>query len=600
MMSFSRFAIAAAVIGATTTASVHHARSGASTTAATTSAAGFLERSVSSVRRFLQLEPIEEDDELIPDNAEPGRNLARFTKGTDANTACWDRFGVDGWHSVIDVHNHFHPFEGPNVPYENYVDWLVEHGILFTVIIGLGQRIIKSNAEDPQCCYYLHCPTFNYTVTPSDTSDRLNADWFTTEYKNTEKTYMDDIKMILSVTFPDLQVPGNNIAGLDTLEADYPNAFGWMGEINLVKHALAANGFFNNPTVTEADLASGMPLHDLFTRASQSSWPTTIHADMGCDNFNDVPGWGDKCIVEDPTTAAADFEWYKEFLGIHYGGFFDTTTNQPLENFSKIQYVKIFDAVLTNFPDLKVTWAHLGLSKELLRLHPSVHIHILKTLFDRHVNLYADISWDIIAQLYLMNYAGMDISELQADAHEDLTSESEVTFNSTYVTELRASLQEQYNAQDDPVDAFGSAAKIDGPTYSMATYYDLLHEYDDRFLTGTDFVASLGTPEEWPGLSEFKDPPTGCMKDKASHARQLTDTSSINMLLDDEAFRKIVLGENFFRITGMQDTFQAPPVCPRKTNNTTTTNNEPKSAAGFRSLFMTVAMIGAAVGALLI
>ena len=53
----------------------------------------------------------------------------------------------------------------------------------------------------------------------------------------------------------------------------------------------------------------------------------------------------------------------------------------------------------------------------------------------------------------------------------------------------------------------------------------------------------------------------GCVKDIPNHARQLTDTSSLNMFFNDDVFKKIVLGENYFRITGMSDEYAAPPVC---------------------------------------
>ena len=78
-----------------------------------------------------------------------------------------------------------------------------------------------------------------------------------------------------------------------------------------------------------------------------------------------------------------------------------------------------------------------------------------------------------------------------------------------------------------------------------------------RFVTGTDFVASMGPANEYPGL---KAKPSGCMKDKKNHARQQTDTSTINMFFNDEAFKKIVLGENYFRINRLTD-FTPPPVC---------------------------------------
>ena len=40
-----------------------------------------------------------------------------------------------------------------------------------------------------------------------------------------------------------------------------------------------------------------------------------------------------------------------------------------------------------------------------------------------------------------------------------------------------------------------------------------------RFVTGTDFVSSMGPPDQFPGLKGDK--ANGCMKDKANHARQV-------------------------------------------------------------------------------
>jgi len=62
-------------------------------------------------------------------------------------------------------------------------------------------------------------------------------------------------------------------------------------------------------------------------------------------------------------------------------------------------------------------------------------------------------------------------------------------------------------------------------------------------------------------MQKFKFPPSGCMKDEANHKRQVTDTSAINPFLSDNAFRKIVLGENYFKMTGLDSEFQAPKVC---------------------------------------
>merc|ERR1711970_949814 len=67
----------------------------------------------------------------------------------------------------------------------------------------------------------------------------------------------------------------------------------------------------------------------------------------------------------------------------------------------------------------------------------------------------------------------------------------------------------------------------------------------------------MGPAGDYPGLVSGK----GCMKDKRNHARQVTDTGSINMFLNDEAFQNIVLGGNYFRITRLNETFGPPPVC---------------------------------------
>ena len=91
----------------------------------------------------------------------------------------------------------------------------------------------------------------------------------------------------------------------------------------------------------------------------------------------------------------------------------------------------------------------------------------------------------------------------------------------------------------------------------MAIYLEMFHHYADRFVTGTDFVSSFGPKEQYPGTK----PGNGCVKDKKNHARQVTDTSSFTMFLNDEAFQKIVLGANYFRINRLQHTFTPPPVC---------------------------------------
>lgn len=71
-------------------------------------------------------------------------------------------------------------------------------------------------------------------------------------------------------------------------------------------------------------------------------------------------------------------------------------------------------------------------------------------------------------------------------------------------------------------------------------YVTFLNKNYDRILPGTDFVASR-------------------KKDFATYAEEVEVNSRINLYLDDRAFRHIALGENYFRLLGMD--YQAPQIC---------------------------------------
>ena len=145
------------------------------------------------------------------------RNVSRFRIGSPDNNICWNRSVTeDSFISPIDGHNHFRyiqssicllldlgcsqggirqkiignastkfnwliflkcyentqrylafcrPFGGPAVPRQTYLDWMFEHGILFTTMFGIGQQMIH-DPDKPMCCYYFHCPSLDYIVTP--------------------------------------------------------------------------------------------------------------------------------------------------------------------------------------------------------------------------------------------------------------------------------------------------------------------------------------------------------------------------------------------------------------------------------------------------
>lgn len=285
------------------------------------------------------------------------RTLGRFTRGHANNSLCWDRNGIDGFISVIDAHQHPMPFGGPEVPFSTYIDWFIRHGLVFSVFMGIGQRIVKLNASAPDCCYYLHCPTYGYPVIPMTESDELNADARLQHYVGNVD---DRLHLILSATFPNLQRSAGAKDKLVGLWGKYPGAFTWMGELNVFKHALAGNGFFsefNGPRLTVARILAG-ELDDMFSiigpaQPNGEHIPVvTLHSDMGCDRYYFPAGAGDgvqplACEVpeEEKIVAQANHLWWKGVLGKFYSGFFDDN-NYPKPNFKKIMHIHVTDSII--------------------------------------------------------------------------------------------------------------------------------------------------------------------------------------------------------------------------------------------------------------
>jgi len=170
---------------------------------------------------------------------------------------------------------------------------------------------------------------------------------------------------------------------------------------------------------------------------------------------------------------------------------------------------------------------------------------------------------------------------------------------------------------------------LTGPSHKMAVLLDLMERYPDRFLPGTDYVASFGTHDDFPGytpphggvgfapegapksphhireglddraaedaVASAQSPDRGvahdrggCHKTEMTHSEQVTDTSSLNMFFNDELFSKMVLGENFFRVAGLASRFAAPPLCrsdPSTPRPTTTAGWKPNviASSGLRT-----------------
>ena len=270
---------------------------------------------------------------------------------------------------------------------------------------------------DSPCTYYLDCP--GTLVIPTLKNDFANA-------TNLLASPPDGIHATLAMTFPDLSRPESVLRGIELLETEYPGMFRWMGEVNLVKQALFASGHEPVPLATIAEWAPFM------TVLRERGIPIAIHSDLGSE--------------EEPTRYLA---WMQEVLNL--------------------------------YPDNRIVWMHMGLSRELTTFPAADHIALMSSMLDRHPNLMLDITWRVIDDSYFS--------------------------------------REDY----------------------QPLYLDFLNDYSDRILPGTDFLASSD-------------------KDFEVYSTELEVNSRILAFLDAEAFRNIALGENYFRLLGLD--YEAPPVCP--------------------------------------
>jgi hypothetical protein len=225
---------------------------------------------------------------------------------------------------------------------------------------------------DSKCTYYLDCP--GTPVLPSLKNDFYNA-------QSLLDATPTDLSLTLSMTFPDLAQPGDILQQMALLNSEYPGMFRWMGEVNLVKQALFKN---QHSAVSVQKIAEWAPFMKELKRLDI---PVAFHSDIG----NDA---------------------------------------EPFK------YLPLMEEVLKLYPDNKIIWLHLGLSKELKEFDKTKHVAILENLLSRYPYLTFDIAWRVLYD--------------------------QVFSNESYV----------------------------GP------YVELMNKWPKRFITGTDFVASEDKTEQ--------------------------------------------------------------------------------------------------------
>ncbi len=274
----------------------------------------------------------------------------------------------------------------------------------------------QSLPVDSTCTYYLDCP--GTPALPSIKNDFVNAANYL-EFKP------QGVHMTLSMTFPDMANPESIIELIHLYDKEYPKMFKWAGEVNLIKQALLNN---HHEPATKEDIENWAEFMQIL---KDRDIPINIHSDLGNDAEH-------------------------------------------------TKFLHLMEYVLELYPDNKIIWAHMGLSKELATITAAEHIQIMKSLLDSYENLMLDITWRVLEDNYFSK-----------------------------------------------------------PEYKEL-YVEFFNEYSDRILPGTDFVASR-------------------KKDFEVYKSELEINSRILRHLNNEAFRNIALGDNYFRLMGLN--YSAPEIC---------------------------------------
>ena len=202
----------------------------------------------------------------------------------------------------------------------------------------------QSLPYNSSCTYYLDC--VGTPALPSMKNDIINA-------SNYALNPQEDVVLTLSMTFPDLAKPEEVPEQIEVIDEMYPGMFKWMGEVNLVKQALFGNAHAATPIEAIAGWAPFMKtLRD-------RDIPIAIHSDLGSN--------------DEPT-----------------------------------KYLFLMEEVLRQYPDNKIVWVHMGLSKELTSMSADKHIKLMSEFLDKNPNLMIDITWRVISDNYFQTPEQID------------------------------------------------------------------------------------------------------------------------------------------------------------------------------------------------
>jgi predicted TIM-barrel fold metal-dependent hydrolase len=292
-------------------------------------------------------------------------------------TGCYDR-NNEPYTFVVDAHMHFRPYGGEAIPLEELTRYFNRTGVLFANAFGIGQMF----APESPCVYYtdvipskgkkgkeIYCN--EKSITPTVRNDIATA----VEYL---KHKPEGVEVTLSMSFADLYNPENITEVIKLYDREFPGAFKWAGELNLVKEAI-----FSNIDVEQRPDDEGFDKRfedringwgDFMELLRDRKIPLTLHADIGKD-IEPIS----KVVTKEERRAGST------------------------------KYLYLMEKVLSKYPDNTIVWAHMGLSKELKTMDVEYHISIMSKLLDRYDNLYFDLSWRVLQDVYFDNSDKRDL-----------------------------------------------------------------------------------------------------------------------------------------------------------------------------------------------
>lgn len=276
----------------------------------------------------------------------------------------------------------------------------------------------------------------------------------------------------------------------------------------------------------------------------------TLPVDSSCDYYLDCP---DTLVIPSIKNDFRNASNYMEFPpdGLHL------TLSMSFPNLAQPQYVKPqMEQLNQEYPD-KFKWmGEVNLVKQALfqNGHKATPIEAIPKWADfmaklrqddMPVAIHSDLGNDNAGENYKYLPLMDKVLELYPDnkiiwVHMGLSAELKKADPAQHIAVMKARLDKYPNLMLD------ISWRVIYDNYFInpeirALYVDFFNAYSTRILPGTDFVASR-------------------KKDFLVYAQEVEVTSRINLYLDDNAFRNIALGENYFRLMGL-DKYQAPQVC---------------------------------------